>query len=292
MHKQNRFWPVLAAVFGEDTPQGLEQRKQFALRHGIALWDVLESCDINGASDGSIRNAKANDIKALINKTKITRIFCTGQKAYTLYQKLCAPLTGIDAERLPSTSPANAARSFAELTAAYRIIAGQGTKVRNTTLSDLPAVLRIYEEARQFMAASGNPNQWGASHPPQEIIEDDIRRGISYVYTNKHDEPIAVFAFIKGDDPTYAVIEGAWLNDAPYAVIHRIARSQDAQGAGAACLDWCMQQAAKEHRANIRIDTHQDNKPMQKLLAKKGFSYCGVIHLANGQPRLAFQVEV
>ncbi|MDR0909718.1 MAG: DNA-deoxyinosine glycosylase [Spirochaetaceae bacterium] len=120
MHRQNRFWPVLAAVFGEAVPQGLEERKSFALRHGLALWDVLESCDINGASDSSIRNAKPNDIAALIAKTKITRIFCTGTKAYSLYQKLCAPATGIDAQHLPSTSPANAKMSMAELVAAYK----------------------------------------------------------------------------------------------------------------------------------------------------------------------------
>jgi hypoxanthine-DNA glycosylase len=122
MHKQNRFWPVLAAVFGEAVPDGIDERRRFALRHGIALWDVLESCDISGAQDSSIHNAKANDLAGLLPKTSIKHIFCTGEKAYTLYQKLCAPLTGIDAVRLPSTSPANAKINMAELVASYRTI--------------------------------------------------------------------------------------------------------------------------------------------------------------------------
>jgi hypoxanthine-DNA glycosylase len=119
-HPGNRFWPVLAAVFDAPPPETNAERTCLALRYHIALWDVLASCEIDGASDGSIRNPAANDFSTLLRETKIERIFTTGKKAFDLYRALCEEKTGIAAVPLPSTSPANQRFSFEALTAAYR----------------------------------------------------------------------------------------------------------------------------------------------------------------------------
>ncbi len=124
MHPQNRFWPALAAVFGEPVPEGREARKAFALCHGIALWDVLKSCTIEGASDASIENAVPNDIPALLEKTGITRIFATGTTAAKYYKKHVEPATGVPAVPLPSPSSANARMRLADLAAAYAVLKG------------------------------------------------------------------------------------------------------------------------------------------------------------------------
>lgn len=106
-HPQNRFWPTLAAVFGEDVPQTVPQRRSFAARHHLALWDVLESCDIHGAEDASIRKPLPNDISRILENAPIVAVFTTGIKASALYEKLILPLTGVPSIALPSTSPAN-----------------------------------------------------------------------------------------------------------------------------------------------------------------------------------------
>ncbi len=122
-HPQNRFWPVLAAVFGEPAPQTIEDKRSLALRHRIAMWDTLAACDIRGASDTSIRNPVANDLPWLIAQTQVRAVFCTGTTSYKYYKKLCQPQTGIEAVCLPSTSPANAAWSKERLIQAYSVIA-------------------------------------------------------------------------------------------------------------------------------------------------------------------------
>ncbi|HIW36724.1 MAG TPA: DNA-deoxyinosine glycosylase [Candidatus Treponema faecavium] len=109
-HPQNRFWEVISAVFREPIPFSTETKRDLVLRHGIALWDVLASCRIDGADDASIRDPEANDFSALLASCPITRIFTTGEQAYKLYQKLCRKQTGIEAVKLPSTSPANRGR--------------------------------------------------------------------------------------------------------------------------------------------------------------------------------------
>lgn len=118
MHPQNRFWSVLSEIFNEtfiyknnsDEPdRAIKERKEFLLRHKIALWDVLSTCEIKGAEDSSIKNAVPNDFSEIINSSKIRRIFCTGKAAFSLYQKLCAKLYNIPFDYLPSTSPANQA---------------------------------------------------------------------------------------------------------------------------------------------------------------------------------------
>lgn len=118
-HPQNRFWKVLADVLGEEFPQTVEERKRFLKRNHIALWDVLESCEIKGASDVSIRNARPNDMNRILQAADIRAIFATGAKAVQLYKKLCFPECGVEAVRLPSTSPANCACSYEKLREAY-----------------------------------------------------------------------------------------------------------------------------------------------------------------------------
>lgn len=120
-HPQNRFWKVLADVLDDDVPQTVKERKDFLTRHNIALWDVLESCEIKGASDVSIRNARPNDMNRILKDedTNIQAIFVAGTKAAKLYKKLCLPTCGVEAIQLPSTSPANCGCSDEKLREAY-----------------------------------------------------------------------------------------------------------------------------------------------------------------------------
>ena len=108
-HPQNRFWPLLAALFGGSVPKTPEEKADYALNHGIALWDVLAACDIDGASDASIRHPKPNDIAMLLQNAPIGNIYTTGKAAHSLFQRLISPAIGRDAIYLPSTSPANQA---------------------------------------------------------------------------------------------------------------------------------------------------------------------------------------
>ncbi|MBR5508899.1 MAG: DNA-deoxyinosine glycosylase [Lachnospiraceae bacterium] len=107
-HPQNRFWKVLANLTGEEIPQTVEEKKIMLLKHHIAIWDVVQSCDIIGSSDSSIKNVVPADLERVLANSSITRIFVNGEKAYKLYKKYCQAATGRDAVKLPSTSPANA----------------------------------------------------------------------------------------------------------------------------------------------------------------------------------------
>ena len=156
-------------------------------------------------------------------------------------------------------------------------------KIRKTLPKDYECVCQIYSDARKFMQDSGNPEQWGDVHPPADLILQDIEQGLSYVCTIQ-DDICAVFYYNVETDSTYGKIDGQWLNDAPYGVVHRIASSRSVEGAGAFCLKWCLEQCK-----NLRIDTHKDNAPMLKLLKNLGFSYCGIIWIENGDERLAYQ---
>ena len=122
MHKQNRFWKVISDIFDDKFPDSLSDKKEFLRKNKIALWDVLESCDIEGSSDSSIKNPKVNDINSLILGTDIKYIFVTGKKAFDLYNKYCFKSVGIEAIYLPSTSGANRQISYADLKEKYEII--------------------------------------------------------------------------------------------------------------------------------------------------------------------------
>lgn len=157
-------------------------------------------------------------------------------------------------------------------------------EIQNTTMEQIEEVMEIYAYARKFMAEHGNPNQWKDSHPPRSTVEQDIADGKSYVCMVEG-KVAGVFYFHVGDDPTYAVIEeGQWLSDRPYGVVHRIASGGRAKGVGSFCVSWAVSQCG-----NVRIDTHRDNVVMQNMLEKNGFKYCGIIHIENGEERLAYQ---
>ncbi|MCD8067431.1 MAG: DNA-deoxyinosine glycosylase [Lachnospiraceae bacterium] len=121
-HPQNRFWRVLAAVPGDLGPETGEETKAFLLRNRSAVWDVIAECDIIGSSDSSIKNVKPIDLPWLLSQTRIERIYVNGGKAYELYQKYLRPASGRECERLPSTSPANAAYSMERLIEAWSVI--------------------------------------------------------------------------------------------------------------------------------------------------------------------------
>ena len=121
-HPQNRFWRVLAGVFGCDTPQTADEKKQFLLAHRIAVWDVIASCDITGSSDASIKNVVANDLRVILDAADIRQIFVNGKTAEKYYNKYIKPEIGREAVCLPSTSPANAAWSIERLTEVWRAI--------------------------------------------------------------------------------------------------------------------------------------------------------------------------
>ena len=118
-HPQNRFWRVLAAVLGEEAPQTAAEKKSLLLRHGVALWDVIASCDIAGSSDASITNVVPNDLSRILDAAPVRRIFCNGGTAYRFYRRCDEAVWG-KAEALPSTSPANARSSVQTLTERWR----------------------------------------------------------------------------------------------------------------------------------------------------------------------------
>ncbi len=121
-HPRNRFWKVASVVFGENVPETIEEKKKFLIRNGIALWDVIYSCDIVGSSDSSIKNVVVNDLTIILSQAQIKNIFVNGKKAYSLYNKYIRPRIARDAICLPSTSPANAGWNLEKLIEAWEII--------------------------------------------------------------------------------------------------------------------------------------------------------------------------
>lgn len=150
-HPQNRFWRVMARLADEPLPATNERKRDFCLRHHIALWDVLAECEIDGASDASIRNAKPNDLASIVRAAPIEAVFCTGAKAHELYRKLgCEEACGLPAVKLPSTSPANAACSLDALVEAYAQVFAHTHEFEAPTLG----VARVVE-LEQAVAAGG-----------------------------------------------------------------------------------------------------------------------------------------
>lgn len=121
-HPQNRFWKLIAALYGEDVPSTIEEKSSLVLRHRLALWDSIHSCTITGSSDSSVRDVVPNDISGIIRNSKIERIFCNGALSHKMYMKFIFPSTGIKARKLPSTSPANAAYSLERLAREWSVI--------------------------------------------------------------------------------------------------------------------------------------------------------------------------
>ena len=182
--------------------------------------------------------------------------------------------------------------------------------IRHATLRDLLRLRQIYDSAKQYMRANGNPTQWGTNRPSRTLIEEDIRLGRGYVVEEdghiggafellisdlkkeqlyvmeETGEVHAVFVLAEGPDSTYAKIDGAWLSDMDYMVIHRIASDGKSRGILSEALRFGFGKTP-----SIRIDTHSNNHIMQTLLKQYGFTYCGIIYLENGDPRLAYQAD-
>ena len=133
------------------------------------------------------------------------------------------------------------------------------------------------------MRRNGNPHQWEDGYPSEELIRQEISQGNSFVCEDFSGEITATFCFSVGEDPTYARIEGQWLNNAPYGVIHRLASDGKVKGIARLCIGWCF-----ERHPNLRADTHRDNLIMQKALEANGFRKCGIIYTRES-PRIAYQ---
>lgn len=161
--------------------------------------------------------------------------------------------------------------------------------IRKAEIKDIETIMQLYENGRQYMRSSGNMQQWTNGFPPQSLIEQDICDGISQLVIDSGDNSIAgVFAFLEGPDPTYMKIyDGCWPDNEPYSVIHRICSAASGRGVASFAFNWCLQ-----YCRHLRIDTHRDNIPMQKALEKNGFKYCGIIYIADGSERLAFQKKI
>ena len=155
---------------------------------------------------------------------------------------------------------------------------------RGANRFELDQIMEVYARARALMAQNGNPTQWGDNYPSRQLIEEDILSNRLFVCVI-NGELEAVFAFILGEDPTYKKIEdGQWLANGPYGTLHRLASAGHRPGVARMVIEWCL-----EHCESLRADTHADNKIMQHVLESNGFSRCGIIHLANGSPRIAYQ---
>ena len=160
--------------------------------------------------------------------------------------------------------------------------------IREVQSSDVADVMSVMEAAKKIMRKSGNMNQWTDGYPSETAITADMEKNGGFVVEDDG-KVVGYFAFLPSPEPTYArIYEGKWLDDEePYHVVHRIASYPDFHGIFDSIMDFCF-----SHDPNIRIDTHWDNKIMQHLIVKHGFSYCGIIYLASGDERLAYQKMV
>lgn len=148
---------------------------------------------------------------------------------------------------------------------------------------DIDDILIIYEKAKAFMRRSGNKSQWSKGYPSKELLLSDIER--KELYKIVEGENIrAVFLLMQREEKTYREIEGSWLDESSYLTIHRIAKADGRGGILKEAVNF-----AERINPHIRIDTHRDNVPMQKALLSLGFTFCGIIHLENGDERLAYE---
>ena len=159
--------------------------------------------------------------------------------------------------------------------------------IRLAVSNDFSRVREIYAAARAYMKENGNPEQWGDSDPEDELIRGDIEAENLYLCV-EGTEILGVFFYAEGADPTYQrIYNGRWLNEESYGVIHRIAVAARQRGVASFCFDYALTRCK-----NLKIDTHRDNLPMQRSLEKNGFVYCGIIHLENGDRRVAYQKSI
>ena len=163
--------------------------------------------------------------------------------------------------------------------------------IRPATPADLPALRPVFEAAKGIMRSDGNFDQWSApGFPDDALLLRDMARGGGFVIesSGRDGHPasgiVGYFALLPSPEPTYDVIDGAWLTDGPYGVVHRMASYPDVHGIFSAVIDY-----AADRFAHLRIDTHRDNRIMQHLIEKHGFTFCGIIWLEDGSERLAYE---
>ncbi|MFT8592132.1 MAG: GNAT family N-acetyltransferase [Bifidobacterium sp.] len=168
--------------------------------------------------------------------------------------------------------------------------------VRHATRADYDSILKIYAHARDVMKRNGNPSQWGDIYPLASDVLHDIELNRSMLLVdddsqNGVERLLGVFAICKGSDPTYASIDGAWLDDDPYVAFHRVASSGLARHTAHDMIDW-----AVRHYRNVRADTHENNLAMQHIFESSGFARCGIITLPPREigirERIAFQRHI
>lgn len=157
-------------------------------------------------------------------------------------------------------------------------------RIRAARFEEISEIMDIYDTARRFMQEHENPTQWKEGYPSRELVERDCSKGWLYV-CEVEDELAGVFMFYTEPDPTYEnIYEGQWMKDGAYGTMHRMASSGRVKGVASFCLDWCFKQCG-----NVRGDTHEDNYVMQRVFEKSGFQKCGIIHVEDGTPRIAYQ---
>ncbi len=157
--------------------------------------------------------------------------------------------------------------------------------IRLGKLADLPELMVLYDQARTYMAGTGNPNQWPPEYPGTTLLTEDIDHQRLYVI-ERGGTLCGAFVLQLGEEFGYADIRGKWLRDLPYGVIHRLAGREAEKGIFQECLDFC-----RSHAPDLRADTHRENRVMQHLLEKHGFVPCGEITLADGGERIAYQIR-
>lgn len=154
-------------------------------------------------------------------------------------------------------------------------------EIRKASVQDLGQIMQVYDKARRFMRENGNAEQWGEDYPSAELIEKDMDK----MYLCMSEGQVAcVFYYAEEEDEDYKEINGKWLNEEPYGVVHRVASTGIVRGAASFCLDWAYAQTQ-----NLRMDTYSDNIPMQKLLEKCGFQYCGSFERLGMDRWMAYQ---
>lgn len=157
--------------------------------------------------------------------------------------------------------------------------------IREAKPTDITEIMQVMDAAKKIMRQSGNMHQWGDGYPSEAVIFSDMEKHGGFVIEDEG-RIVGYFAFLPSPEPTYSKIyDGEWIDDnLPYHVIHRIASYPEAHGIFSTIMNFCF-----SHDANIRIDTHKDNRIMQHNIKKHGFTYCGIIYLASGDERLAYQ---
>lgn len=157
--------------------------------------------------------------------------------------------------------------------------------IREAKPADIAEIMQVIASAKKIMRSSGNLHQWGEGYPSEAVIASDMEKHGGFV-TEDAGRIVGYFAFLASPEPTYSKIyDGEWLDDTQsYHVVHRIASYPDVHGIFSDIMEFCF-----SHDANIRIDTHKDNTIMQHNIEKHGFTYCGIIYLASGDERLAYQ---